>query len=95
MCPSYWLCVSLHSALLGFLLRLATVKLKSGLSFEHFGVWIFLSKVTSDMLNSCNTQFIAHTRVDRQSQTDAIYLLDYVLSGYCHAPVSIYFLCEL
>ncbi len=35
----------LHSALLGFLLLLATVKLKSGFSLEHFGVWIFLSKV--------------------------------------------------
>lgn len=37
--------VSLHSALLGFLLLLATVKLKSGFSLEHFGVWIFISKV--------------------------------------------------
>lgn len=36
---------SLYSALLGFLLLLATVKLKSGFSIEHFGVWIFLSKV--------------------------------------------------
>lgn len=34
-----------HSALLGFLLVLATVKLKSGFSFENFGVWIFISKV--------------------------------------------------
>lgn len=39
------LCVLFHSALLGFLLLLATVKLKSGLSLEHFAVWIFLSKV--------------------------------------------------
>lgn len=37
--------VSDFSALLGFLLLLVTVKLKSGLSLEHFGVWIFLSKV--------------------------------------------------
>ncbi|XP_032359595.1 transmembrane protein 241 isoform X2 [Etheostoma spectabile] len=37
-------CGCCASALLGFLLLLATVKLKSGLSLEHFGVWIFLSK---------------------------------------------------
>ncbi|XP_039892128.1 transmembrane protein 241 isoform X2 [Simochromis diagramma] len=44
-------CVQVKTALLGFLLRLATVKLKSGLSFEHFGVWIFLSKVTAMLLS--------------------------------------------
>ncbi|XP_056868227.1 transmembrane protein 241 isoform X2 [Takifugu flavidus] len=33
------------SALLGFLLLMATVRLKSGFSLEHFGVWIFMSKV--------------------------------------------------
>lgn len=44
-------CGCCASALLGFLLRLATVKLKSGLSFEHFGVWIFLSKVTAMLLS--------------------------------------------
>ncbi|KAM9332256.1 UDP-N-acetylglucosamine transporter TMEM241 homolog [Pholidichthys leucotaenia] len=38
-------CGCCASALLGFLLLLATVKLKSGLSLEHFRVWIFLSKV--------------------------------------------------
>ncbi|XP_034027388.1 transmembrane protein 241 isoform X2 [Thalassophryne amazonica] len=37
-------CSCCASALLGFLLLLATVKLKSGLSTEHFTVWIFLSK---------------------------------------------------
>lgn len=39
------------SALLGFLLLLATVKLKSGLSLEDFGIWIFLSKVTAMFLS--------------------------------------------
>lgn len=33
------------SALLGFLLLLATVRLKSRFSLQHFGAWIFLSKV--------------------------------------------------
>lgn len=43
----FTLCCSfrLHSAFLGFLLLLATVKLKRGLSQEHFKVWVFLSKV--------------------------------------------------
>ncbi|KAG7216756.1 hypothetical protein INR49_021153 [Caranx melampygus] len=44
-------CGCCASALLGFLLLLATVKLKSGLSLEHFGVWIFLSKVTATFLS--------------------------------------------
>lgn len=39
------LSLSFLSALLGFLLLLATVRLKSAFSLEHFGVWIFLSKV--------------------------------------------------
>ncbi|CAN9506471.1 unnamed protein product [Ophioblennius macclurei] len=44
-------CGCCASALLGFLLLLATVKLKSGLSLEDFGVWIFLSKVTAMCLS--------------------------------------------
>ncbi|XP_069554042.1 UDP-N-acetylglucosamine transporter TMEM241 homolog isoform X1 [Brachyistius frenatus] len=44
-------CGCCASALLGFLLLLATVKLKSGLSLEHFGVWIFLAKVTAMTLS--------------------------------------------
>lgn len=44
-------CGCCASALLGFLLLLATVKLKSGLSLEHVGVWIFLSKVTAMSLS--------------------------------------------
>ncbi|XP_059183475.1 transmembrane protein 241 [Centropristis striata] len=44
-------CGCCASALLGFLLLLATVKLKSGLSLEHFGVWIFLSKITAMCLS--------------------------------------------
>ncbi|XP_075943588.1 UDP-N-acetylglucosamine transporter TMEM241 homolog isoform X2 [Anarhichas minor] len=44
-------CGCCASALLGFLLMLATVKLKSGLSLEHFGVWIFLSKITAMSLS--------------------------------------------
>lgn len=38
-------CDPFDSALLGFLLLLATAKLKSGFSLEHFRVWIFMSKV--------------------------------------------------
>ncbi|XP_022609829.1 transmembrane protein 241 [Seriola dumerili] len=44
-------CGCCASALLGFFLLLATVKLKSGLSLEHFGIWIFLSKVTAMSLS--------------------------------------------
>ncbi|XP_039983424.1 transmembrane protein 241 isoform X8 [Xiphias gladius] len=44
-------CGCCASALLGFLLLLATVKLKSGLSQEHFGIWNFLSKVTAMSLS--------------------------------------------
>uniref|UniRef100_A0A8D3CQC1 Transmembrane protein 241 n=1 Tax=Scophthalmus maximus TaxID=52904 RepID=A0A8D3CQC1_SCOMX len=44
-------CGCCASALLGFLLLLATVKLKSGLSLEHFGIWRFLSKVTAMSLS--------------------------------------------
>ncbi|XP_077411223.1 UDP-N-acetylglucosamine transporter TMEM241 homolog isoform X2 [Vanacampus margaritifer] len=39
------------SALLGFLLLLATVKLKSGLSLQHCAMWIFMSKVTAMFLS--------------------------------------------
>ncbi|XP_077592688.1 UDP-N-acetylglucosamine transporter TMEM241 homolog [Stigmatopora nigra] len=39
------------SALLGFLLLLATVKLKSGLSLQHSALWIFMSKVTAMFLS--------------------------------------------
>uniref|UniRef100_A0A3Q3WDL7 Transmembrane protein 241 n=1 Tax=Mola mola TaxID=94237 RepID=A0A3Q3WDL7_MOLML len=38
-------CGCCASALLGFLLLLATVRLKSGFSLEHYGFWIFISKV--------------------------------------------------
>ncbi|XP_047424267.1 transmembrane protein 241 isoform X2 [Mugil cephalus] len=44
-------CGCCASALLGFLLLLATVRLKSGLSLEYLGVWIFLSKVTAMFLS--------------------------------------------
>uniref|UniRef100_UPI0037E95573 UDP-N-acetylglucosamine transporter TMEM241 homolog n=1 Tax=Semicossyphus pulcher TaxID=241346 RepID=UPI0037E95573 len=44
-------CGCCASGLLGFLLLLATVRLKSGLSLEHFRVWIFLSKVTAMCLS--------------------------------------------
>ncbi|KAM8881180.1 UDP-N-acetylglucosamine transporter TMEM241 homolog isoform 2-T2 [Synchiropus picturatus] len=44
-------CGCCASALLGFLLLLATVKLKTGSSCEHFAVWIFLSKVTAMSLS--------------------------------------------
>ncbi|XP_026217703.1 transmembrane protein 241 isoform X2 [Anabas testudineus] len=44
-------CGCCASALLGFLLLLTTVKLKSGLSLEHFCVWMFLSKVIAMCLS--------------------------------------------
>ncbi|KAK5898308.1 hypothetical protein CgunFtcFv8_015738 [Champsocephalus gunnari] len=44
-------CGCCASALLGFLLLLATVKLKSGLTLKHFEVWIFLSKITAMSLS--------------------------------------------
>lgn len=44
-------CGCCASALLGFLLLLATAKLKSGFSLEHFRVWIFMSKVTAMCLS--------------------------------------------
>ncbi|KAG7523808.1 transmembrane protein 241 [Solea senegalensis] len=44
-------CGCCASALLGFLLLLATVKLKSGLSLDHFRFWSFLSKVTAMSLS--------------------------------------------
>ncbi|XP_060920190.1 transmembrane protein 241 [Labrus mixtus] len=56
-------CGCCASALLGFLLLLATVKLKSGLSVEHAGVWIFLSKVSA----VCLSPFIFHMDVNTPS----------------------------
>ncbi|XP_049421247.1 transmembrane protein 241 isoform X1 [Epinephelus fuscoguttatus] len=56
-------CGCCASALLGFLLLLATVKLKSGLSLEHFGVWIFLAKVTA----MCLSPFIFHMDINAPS----------------------------
>ncbi|CAG5895756.1 UDP-N-acetylglucosamine transporter TMEM241 homolog [Menidia menidia] len=44
-------CGCCASALLGFLLLLTTVKLKRGLSFMHFRVWMLLSKVTAMFLS--------------------------------------------
>lgn len=79
---------SFHSALLGFLLLLATVKLKSGFSLEHFGVWVFTSKVSffcvflHDFLFH-NTFFL----VNRDNR-----LFFPLLPGYCHIPLPIYFL---
>ncbi|KAM8822616.1 UDP-N-acetylglucosamine transporter TMEM241 homolog isoform 2-T2 [Spinachia spinachia] len=49
-------CGCCASALLGFLLLLATVKLKSGCSLEHFGVWILFSKITA----MCLSPFLFH-----------------------------------
>ncbi|KAL6098046.1 tmem241 [Pungitius sinensis] len=44
-------CGCCASALLGFMLLLATVRLKSRCSLEHFGVWIFLSKIIAMSLS--------------------------------------------
>lgn len=45
-------CGCCASALLGFLLLLATAKLKRGPSQEHFRVWVFLSKVTATLVST-------------------------------------------
>ncbi|XP_055364002.1 transmembrane protein 241 isoform X8 [Betta splendens] len=44
-------CGCAASAALGFLLLLATVKLKTGPSLEHVGIWMFFSKVISNFLS--------------------------------------------
>ncbi|XP_007566643.1 transmembrane protein 241 [Poecilia latipinna] len=44
-------CGCCASALLGFLLLLATVRLKRGPSLEHFRIWVFLSKVAAMLLS--------------------------------------------
>lgn len=44
-------CGCCASALLGFLLLLVTVKLKSGLSVEHLKVWMFVAKVSAMSLS--------------------------------------------
>ncbi|XP_017287800.1 transmembrane protein 241 [Kryptolebias marmoratus] len=44
-------CGCCASAVLGFLLLLASVKLKRGLSVQHFRVWLLLSKVTAAALS--------------------------------------------
>ncbi|XP_047206419.1 transmembrane protein 241 isoform X1 [Girardinichthys multiradiatus] len=44
-------CGCCASALLGFLLLLATARLKRGLTLEYFRVWVFLSKVTAVVLS--------------------------------------------
>ncbi|XP_029003319.1 transmembrane protein 241 isoform X6 [Betta splendens] len=44
-------CGCAASAALGFLLLLATVKLKTGPSLEHVGIWMFFSKVTAICLS--------------------------------------------
>ncbi|XP_043961484.1 transmembrane protein 241 isoform X2 [Gambusia affinis] len=44
-------CGCCASALLGFLLLLATVRLKRGPSLEHFKAWVFVSKVTAVLLS--------------------------------------------
>ncbi|XP_008436608.1 transmembrane protein 241 [Poecilia reticulata] len=52
-------CGCCASALLGFLLLLATVRLKHGPSLEHFRAWVFLSKVAAMLLSPLvfNTDF--------------------------------------
>lgn len=44
-------CGCCASALLGFLLLMATIRLKTGLSLEHFWVWIFISKASTMCLS--------------------------------------------
>ncbi|KAF7649256.1 hypothetical protein LDENG_00144450 [Lucifuga dentata] len=56
------------SALLGFLLLLATVRLKSGLTVEHCGVWIFLSKMIAMSLSP----FIFHMDINVPSLVSMI-----------------------
>ncbi|XP_029935723.1 transmembrane protein 241 [Myripristis murdjan] len=56
-------CGCCASAVLGFLLLLATVRLKSGLSLEHCGIWTFLSKVTA----ICLSPFIFYMDINAPS----------------------------
>ncbi|XP_041824907.1 transmembrane protein 241 isoform X2 [Melanotaenia boesemani] len=56
-------CGCCASALLGFFLLLATVKLKRGLSLVHLEVWVFMSKVTAMFLSP----FIFHMDFNTRS----------------------------
>jgi len=60
------------SALLGFLLLLATVKLNSGFPLEEGRAWVFLSKVTADFFSACclsqNYDMPTHRAVENKTQ---------------------------
>ncbi|XP_024910407.1 transmembrane protein 241 isoform X2 [Cynoglossus semilaevis] len=56
-------CGCCASALLGFLLLLATSKLKTGLSLEHFRIWSFLSKITA----ICFSPFVFSVKMNAPS----------------------------
>nr|XP_057915498.1 transmembrane protein 241 [Doryrhamphus excisus] len=72
-------CGCCASALLGFLLLLASVKLKSGLSLQHLALWIFLSKVTAMFLSplifymDLNTPSIICVAVSHVSEAMLVY----------------------
>ncbi|KAJ0023065.1 hypothetical protein NQD34_015199 [Periophthalmus magnuspinnatus] len=67
------------SALLGFLLLLVSVKIKSGLSTEHLKVWMFVAKVTAMSLSP----FIFYTDINAPS-------LACVITSHCGEALLLY-----
>uniref|UniRef100_A0A3B5L9V1 Uncharacterized protein n=1 Tax=Xiphophorus couchianus TaxID=32473 RepID=A0A3B5L9V1_9TELE len=72
-------CGCCASALLGFLLLLATVRLKRGPSLEHFRAWVFLSKVNVTKCPTVSSCF----QINRRS-----FIWYRFLPGHSHAPLS-------
>ncbi|KAK7881272.1 hypothetical protein WMY93_029681 [Mugilogobius chulae] len=67
------------SALMGFLLLLVSVKIKSGLSTEHLKIWMFVAKVTAMSLSP----FIFYTDINGQS-------LACVITSHCGEALLLY-----
>lgn len=67
------------SALMGFLLLLVSVKIKSGLSTEHLQVWMFVAKVTAMSLSPV----IFHTNINALS-------LICVITSHCGEALLLY-----
>lgn len=67
------------SALMGFLLLLISVKLKSGLSTEHLQVWMFVAKVSAMSLSPV----IFHTDINAMS-------LACVITSHCGEALLLY-----
>ncbi|XP_072306633.1 UDP-N-acetylglucosamine transporter TMEM241 homolog [Eucyclogobius newberryi] len=74
-----FLCGCCISALMGFLLLLVSVKIKSGLSTEHLKVWMFVAKVTAMSLSP----FIFYTDINALS-------LACVITSHCGEALLLY-----